>query len=54
VTTVRAPDGGNPGRMTGMRQPIVDRGANLAALDGRLARAMMARNQQQNAVAAGD
>ena len=37
-----------------MGKPIVNGGANLAPLDGRLARAVMSGNQQQDAVAACD
>ena len=40
----------DPGRVTRNREPVVDRGADLAALDWRLARPMVAGDQQDEAI----
>src|SRR4051812_3486357 len=54
VAPVRAADRGDARGVTRGREPVVNGGANLAPLDGRLSRAMMPRDQQQNSVAARD
>jgi hypothetical protein len=54
MTSVGAAHGGDPCRVARGSQPVVDRGANLAALDRRLARPMMAGDQEHDAVAAGN
>jgi hypothetical protein len=54
MSPVSASNGGNSRCMTRCREPVVDRGADLAALDRRLSRAMMTGDQQHDALAAGD
>ena len=51
---MRAPDSGDLRRVARSGQPIVNGGADAASLDGRLAGAGMAGNQQHDAVAALD
>ena len=48
MAPVGASDGGNPGRMPGRRQPVVNGSANLAALDGRRAWPHMARDEEKH------
>jgi hypothetical protein len=54
MSPVSASNGGNSRRMARCRKPVVDRGADHAALDRRLAGAMMAGDQKHDALAAGD
>ena len=52
MAPVSAADGGDLRRMAGGLQPVVNRGADLASLNGRLTRAMMSGDQEHDAVAA--
>ena len=54
MAAVGAPDGGDAAGVARGGQPVVDRGADLAPLDRRLAGPMMAGDQQHHAVAARD
>ena len=51
---VRAAHGCDPTRVARSSQPIVNRGANLSTLDGRLARTMVTGDQQKDSLAAQD
>ena len=51
---VRAADCGDVGSMTGDRKPVVNCSADRAAPDRRLARAMMAGDQEDDAIAVGN
>ena len=50
MTPVRAPDGSDPRRMPRGRQPVVDRGADLAPLHGRIPGSRMAGYEQDDAI----
>ena len=54
MAPVSAPNRGNPGRVARGCKPVMNSGANLAALDRRLSRAMMAGDQHYHALAARD
>ena len=54
VATVRAANCCNAGRMARRGQPIMNGGADLAALDRRLARSRMAGHEQQDALTRSD
>jgi hypothetical protein len=54
VAPVRIPDRGYVFRVTGRGEPVVNGGPDLAALDRRLARTVMTRNQEKHAFAARD
>ena len=54
MTAMSSSNGGDPAGVAGGREPVVDGGANLPALDRRLARPGMAGNQKNDTVAALD
>jgi hypothetical protein len=54
VTPVGAAHCGDPGCVARSGKPVVNRGADFASLDRRLARAMMTGDQEHDAVAAVD
>lgn len=54
MATMRTAHCGNISGVPRGREPVVDRGANLAPLDRRLARTMVAGDQQHHALAPGD
>jgi hypothetical protein len=51
---MRAADSRDVGRMSRSGQPVMDRGADTTPLDGSSAWAMVAGNEQNDALAAGD
>ena len=54
MAPVRAAHRGNRRCMSRMGQPVVNGSTDLAALNGRFARAVMAGNQEQHALTAGN
>lgn len=54
MAPVGASDRGNPGRMPGRRQPVVNGSANLAALHGRRAWPHMPGNEEKHTLPRGD
>ena len=54
MTPVSAADRGDGAGVARRREPVVNGGADLAALDRRIARAMVASYQADDALAAGD
>jgi hypothetical protein len=54
MTSVRAANGGNAPGVAGRSQPVVHGGADLASGDRRLARAMMAGDEEDEACTAGN
>ena len=54
MTPVRALDGSDLRRVARRFEPVVDGGADFAPLHGRLARAVVAGNEQDDTLAAGD
>ena len=51
MAAVRSPDGGNTCRVPGCGEPVMDGSTDRAAPDRRLARAFVAGDQEQNAIA---
>lgn len=54
MPAVRTAHGGNARSVAGSREPVMDRGSDLAALDRRLAGTVMPGYQQQDSVSPGD
>ena len=54
MAAMRAPHSGNPRRMAGNRQPVMNGGSNSAAFQRRIAFAFMPGNQEQYAISRGD
>ena len=50
MASVGAPNGSNPRRMARRRKPVVNGGADASALDRRIARPVVAGDQQQHAI----
>lgn len=54
MTPVGGADRGDGGGVTRCREPVVDRGADLAALDRRFARSVVTGDQKDDALASGN
>ena len=54
MTPVGAPDRGDRARVARRRKPVVNGGTDLSALDRRIAPTMVAGDQEDDALAAGD